>query len=153
MKFSLNQHFIQTFISYYPSLIFSFGICALYIHICVLKFFTFHFWSLSKLAIVCPLLGKKDTIWHWDRVLITDPYSLEKNLWLFNWNLSHGALSIEEITLKYLPVGRIIIHNLGCLSPLLIHTNYFDFSSTPKTLSVFLNISQSHLHVAIKVAV
>ena len=79
-KFTLDQHFIQTFVNYYPSsdlvfwnLCIAHSTCSIF----VLKIFTLA--VCSKLGIFGHLLGKKDTIWHWDWVLITDPNSLEKN--------------------------------------------------------------------------
>ena len=74
---TLNQRFIQTFVNYYP---FSDLIFLEFVHYTfnfVLK--SFHLGSLQQMGIFGPLLGKKDTIWHWDWVLITDPNSLEKN--------------------------------------------------------------------------
>ena len=90
-KFTLNQHFSQTFVNYNLSSDLVLWNCAL--HIQFLYFKSFHFGSLQQIGNFRPLLGKKDTIWHWDWVLIMDPNSLEKNPWHFN-QVVNGTLLI-----------------------------------------------------------
>ena len=86
-KFTLNKHFIQTYANYNPSSdLVLWNLCIAH-QIFVLKVFTLAVFS--TLGIFGPLLGKKDTIWHWDWVLITDPNSLEINPWMHVYVLEH----------------------------------------------------------------
>ena len=98
-KFTLNQHFIQTLLNYPLPLILSFRICALHIQYLYLKFFTFA--VCSKLGIFFPFLGKKDTIWHWDWVHITDPNSLEKKSWVGQKLRNIKMVKVTNVTELY----------------------------------------------------
>ena len=74
-KFTLNQHFFRLLLTTSLPLISYFGICVLHIHFLYLKFSLWQF--ASNWEFLAPFLEKKNTIWHWDWVLIKDPNSLE----------------------------------------------------------------------------